>query len=364
MTAQVTESIPVRPATTNAQPLPYDVDYSCRTPVLFLLTCSMLWLIFSLLIGVLALVKMHAPGLLSGVAPLTYGRVAAVSSTAFFYGFASQAGIAIALWLFARLGKAFLVLPRGGLVAGIFWNLVLVLGILGIFDGEMNQFPLFEMPSWTAGGLLAAYVILGLSGLLTYIARSERDSYPSNWFLFAAFFVFPWILSASWLLLGHYPIRGVLQPVVSTWYANNFIAMWLAPIALAIVFYFISKDSQQPLYSYGLAAFGFWFYILFAHGSGFQNLMAVPNWMPSLSTVLNLFLVLPAIAIAWNWHKTWYGRKRGSQTDVSSKYVFLSAISFMAGIVLLNVISCPVVNEVIGFTIFIPGVVAVIAWGF
>src|SRR4051812_41750361 len=114
MTAQVTESAPVRPATSaNAQPLPYEIDHSCRAPVLFLVTCSMLWLIFSLFIGVLASVKMHAPGMLAGVAALTYGRLAAVSSTAFFYGFASQAGIAVSLWLFARLGKAFLVLPRG-----------------------------------------------------------------------------------------------------------------------------------------------------------------------------------------------------------------------------------------------------------
>jgi cytochrome c oxidase cbb3-type subunit 1 len=367
MTAQTTEPTPVSPVNSgNAQPLPHEVDSSCRTPVLYLITCSMLWLLFSLLMGVLAMVKMHAPGLLADVSPLTYGRVAAVASSAFFYGFASQAGIAIALWLFARLGKTFLVLPRAGLVAAIFWNLVLTLGIIGIFAGDMNHFPVFEMPGWTAGGFLIAFLVLGLSGLLTYVARSERDSYPSNWFLFAAFFALPWILSAGWLLLGHYQVRGVLQPIFSTWYANNFVLMWLAPIAIAIVFYFVSKLSQQPLYSYSLAAFGFWFYIAFAHASGFQNLVAVPNWMPSLSTVINLLLLLPVTAILIDWYRTWKApdNRPNKVTDSSARYITFSMYAFAVAAFLLVLISCPKVNGLIGLTIFIPGVAEILTYGF
>jgi cytochrome c oxidase cbb3-type subunit 1 len=363
MTAQITEPISVR-TSGSAQPLPLESDLSCRTPVIFLLTCSVLWLIFSLLASVLASVKMHAPGMLAGHAALTYGRVAAVSSTAFFYGFASQAGIAIALWLFARMGRTFLVIPGGALIAGIFWNVILTFAVVGILGGGMNAFPVFEMPAWAGGGLLAAFVILGLSGILTYVARSERQSYPSNWFLFGAFFILPWILSTAWLLLGRYPIRGVLQPIISTWYANNFIALWLTPLALAVIYYFVSKLSQQPLYSYSLAAFSFWFYLAFAHLSGFQNMVAVPNWLPSLSSIINLLLLLSVAAMLINWYKTWKPTHIKKQKDPASKYILFSMFSFLAGAFLLAFVSCPVFNALLGQTIFLPGLAALASYGF
>jgi cytochrome c oxidase cbb3-type subunit I len=207
MTATTPEKTSTRPAPVEYLPQ-QEIDYSCRNPLLFLFTAGMIWLIFSLVTGILASIKMHAPGMLADSAALTYGRVAAVSSNAFFYGFASQVAIGVALWL----GKTFLVLPRCGLVAAIIWNIGVALGILGIFAGGMSQHRLFEMPAWTALIFFVSFVVLGISGILTFNARNEREVYPTNWYLLAAFFAFPWIISVAYLLLGRYPVRGVLEP--------------------------------------------------------------------------------------------------------------------------------------------------------
>ena len=75
----------------------------------------------------------------------------------------------------------------------------------------MTHFPAYEMPPWTTLIFVVAFLILGLSGLLTFVARTERELYPSAWFLLAAFFVFPWISAVAYLLLGRYPIRPVLE---------------------------------------------------------------------------------------------------------------------------------------------------------
>src|SRR4051812_31686717 len=101
MTASVTETASARPSpgAESWQPLPEDIDHSCRLPVMFLFTWGIVWLIVSLIFGVLGSIKMHAPGMLANEPALTYGRVVAVGSTAFLWGFASQAGIGIALWL-------------------------------------------------------------------------------------------------------------------------------------------------------------------------------------------------------------------------------------------------------------------------
>ena len=337
-------------------PLPPEIDASCRAPLMLLITASLVWLVLSLLFAVLASIKMHAPGMLADVAALTYGRVAAVSSSTLLYGFLSQAGIAAALWLFARMGRTFLVLPNAAIIGGILWNLGVIAGVGGIMAGGMNHFSAYEMPSWTTPILFIAFAMLGLSGLLTFVARTEREVYPSNWFLFAAFFVFPWIITVAYLLLGRYPVRSVMEPIVSTWFANQFTMLWLAPIALAIIFYFVSKLSAQPLFSRQLAVFSFWLYLLGATASGFQNVAALPAWMPILSATVNGLLAIPMLALFWNWYKTWAGQNRAKkQKDLGSKYVVFSAIGFLGTGILLALASCPAVDKVVGLTIFVNG---------
>src|SRR5688572_16242753 len=142
MTTHAPEPVPARPmARENEFPLPQEIDFSCRWPVGNMLLASVFWLVVSLLFAILAQIKMHAPGMFADVAALTYGRVAAVSSSAFLYGFASQAAIAVALWLFARMGRTFLVLPKASVIGVELWNLTVVLGLIGIMAGGMTHFP-------------------------------------------------------------------------------------------------------------------------------------------------------------------------------------------------------------------------------
>lgn len=346
-------------------PLPEEIDDSCRWAVGHMLFASVVWLVISLLFTVFASIKMHAPGMAAHLGALTYGRVAAVASSTFLYGFASQAAIAAALWLFARMGHTFLVLPRAALIAGKIWNFGVLAGSVGILCGAMNQFPAYAMPSWTTWIFLVAFVILGLAGLLTYVARIERDLYPSNWFLFAGFFALPWVLSVAYVLLGRFTVRGVMEPVIGAWFTNNFLMLWLAPIALAIIFYFVSKLSQQPLYSNSMAVFSFWFYLLFATASGFQNIAGLPNWMPNLSSVCNTLMLLPAAVIVMNWFKTWSGHGKSQKAkDRTSKYVAFAGFGFVVAILLNLILSCPQVDEVVGLTIFKEGARTWFLYGF
>jgi cytochrome c oxidase cbb3-type subunit I len=157
-------------------------------------------------------------------------------------------------------------------------------------------------------------------------------------------------------LLGRYEHRGVLEPIISTWFANQFVMLWLAPIALAALFYFIPKLSGQPLYSRPLAIVGFWLYLLGATASGFQNYWALPAWMPVLSSTVNALLAIPVLAILFNWYKTWAGHNKGKKAkDISSKYVVFSATAFLIAAVLGALLSCPAIDVVIGLTIFVQG---------
>lgn len=364
MTATTTDK-PLTRGAASDQLLPQEIDHSCRAPLLYLFTAGMAWLVFSLVVGILASIKMHAPGMLADYAALTYGRVAAVASNAFYYGFASQLAIGIALWLFARLSRTLLVLPRCAFVATILWNLGLTLGIIALFAGDMSQHRLYEMPAWTSLIFFAAFVIYGVSGILTFNARAEREVYPSGWFLIASFFTLPWILSAAHLLLGRYTVRGVVEPPMAIWYANNFVWLWLAPVALATIFYFVPRFSNQPLYSRGLAVFGFWLYLLFASGLGFQHMPGLPNWMPVLSRVLSVLVLLPVAVFAWNWYVTWVGHNRAKkQREPASKYLVFAAFAFVSAMVVNAIVAQPGPDETVGLTVFHLGSAAWVNYGF
>lgn len=348
-----------------AQPPAPEIDASCSRPLLFLITCSVCWLAVSLLVSLIASIKLHGPGFLGQSASLSYGRLVAAASSTFLYGFASQAGIAIALWLMARLGKTFLIWPGGVIVGGLLWNLTTFIGFCGILCGGTTAIPAFEMPILTWPMFLTAYFIFGLSGLLTFISRTETELYPSIWFLLAAFFVFPWVYSTAGFLLGRYHLRAPMQPIVGIWFANNFQALWLGSIALAVIFYFVSKLAQYPLYSHGLAAFGFWFYLLGATAGGFQNMAAVPAWLSALSAVANIILLVPAFAIVVNWFYTWnhHGAKN-KKADPASGYVLVAAYSFLGYAILNAVASLREVDRFLGLTLFPAGVAQLALYGF
>lgn len=342
-----------------------EIDFSCRKPVLFLLGASVVWLVISLLLGVLASVKSHAPGMLAGYASLTYGRVAAAASLSLLYGFASQAGMGIALWLLARLGRTLLVIPSGAVLAALLWNAALCAGILGVFGGEMSQHTAFEMPPRIAPVLFVAYSIIGISGLLTFHARTERQLFPSVWWLVAALFVFPWIFSTAILLLGESPTRGVLEPVVATWFANNFSSLWLGSIAIATVYYFSARLAGQPVHNYGVAVFAFWFYLLTANAGGFQNRAGLPNWMANLSMMANSVGLLAVLAILTNWYRSWVGHNRAKKDkEPAARFISFAIAAFLGSALLTAWASRPSVDQVVGLTYFTVGVANFYVYGF
>src|SRR5258708_16367447 len=86
------------------RPVPVaEIDASLRWPVLLLFVSAVLWLVFGTILALIASIKLHGPGFLNGSAWLTYGRINPAAMNALLYGFASQAGLGVALWLLCRL---------------------------------------------------------------------------------------------------------------------------------------------------------------------------------------------------------------------------------------------------------------------
>src|SRR5262245_8482065 len=114
---------------------PAEIDASCRWPLLLLFTSSVCWLLFGTVLALIAAIKLHKASFLADSAWLTLGRIRPAAMNSFLYGFASQAGIGVMLWLLCRLGRVKLCFQWPLLVASKLWNIGVLVGVIAILLG-------------------------------------------------------------------------------------------------------------------------------------------------------------------------------------------------------------------------------------
>ncbi|MDB6041421.1 MAG: Cytochrome-c oxidase [Verrucomicrobiales bacterium] len=307
------------------------VEASTAVPVALLLTSAIIWLLAGSVLAWLTFVKLHLPSLFAGTPFLTFGRTEPAHWICILYGFALQAGFGTAIWLTCRLSRSALYYRSLVILSALIWNLATLAAVIAILTGNSSGFIRLEMPGTIAPLFVVSAVLIGISILQTLHGRIDRSMFASSWFIFAAICWFPWILSTAGYFLLINPLRGSVQPVLNLWYANNLATLCIAPFALAVIFYFIPKLTERPIYSRGLAVFGFWTYAIFATCGGFNLTAGLPRWLVSFSAVMTLLLIVPGLAFGMNWYATLASGKGRKSRE-------LSFVTFAAGAFLLSIL--------------------------
>jgi cytochrome c oxidase cbb3-type subunit 1 len=339
------------------------VDASTRWPVLLMASASVKWLVLSLIAGTVAFTKLHYPPLLATIPALTYGRLVAFQDAVFIYGFATQAAMAIALWLICRLGATPLIGRGATTIAAIFWNFGVLVGALGILAGNLSPFAHFQFPHNAMPILFLSFCLYGICALLTFASRRECFMYPSLWFVLAGLVFFPWVFASASMTLWAPGLRGSVLPVIAGWAGNNIVTVWLGSIALASIYYFIPKLTGRALHSYALAVFAFWLYVLFGQATGMHATAALPAWIPSLSELCTILMLLPAIANAMNWFIT-LGNAAKKNDDPALRFIWWAAAFYIIGAVVAAIAAFRPVNLFLEFTLFQAGLQAFVLLGF
>jgi cytochrome c oxidase cbb3-type subunit 1 len=331
---------------------PAQIDASCRLPLVGLFLSAAVWLVLGSAFGLIASLKFHAPGFLADCAWLTYGRVRPAGFNCLLYGFCMQAGLGVALWLLARLGRTGLALPGLVTVGAVCWNVGVTAGVWGILAGGSTGFENLEMPSHAARLVLLGYLMIVVWGALTFHQRRERQLYVSQWFLFAALFWFPWTYSTANLLLFSFRVRGMAQAVIGWWYSENLLVVWLGLVGLAAVFYFLPKLTGRELHSRYLALLAFWMLILFGSWGGIPESAPVPAWMPVSSAVARGLGVILIIAVALNVHGTLGGQCSKLLAHPSLRFIGFGVAAFIVGGLMSAASALSEVSHVTHFTWF------------
>ncbi|MDB6020977.1 MAG: hypothetical protein JWQ04_834, partial [Pedosphaera sp.] len=306
----------------------------------------------------------HAPGLLADCAWFTYGRVHPAHLNALTYGFAVQAGLGVVLWMLAHLGRTRLAFTSAIILGAVLWTLGMTVGIAGILYGESTGFEWLEMPRYASVALFFGYLLIGLGAMQTLHERRERQLTTTQWFVMAALFWFPWIYStAEFLLVGH-PVRGALQAAIDCWYANNLMTVWFGFMGLAVIFYFIPKLINRPLYSHYIGIFIFWTLALFGSWGGIPPGSPLPAWMASMSTMGAVLTVVPVLAVAVNVRRTMAGDYSKMSECRPLKFFIFGAMAFVVSGLAGAAMSLMRVSKVTNFTWFLPAHTQFVLYGF
>lgn len=340
-----------------------DGDRCGRFPLMFLFLSAAVWLLVSSFLAFIASLKFHKPDLFADSAWMTYGRISPASTNAFIYGFAIPAGLGVCIWLLSRIGQTRIMLPGLAAVGALVWNFGALLGVAGILNGDSTGFDWLEIPRYASPILFLGYALIGISALVTSSHRRGWELSVAQWFLIAALFWFPWIFSTANLLLVFAPVRGVVQAVINWWFVNN-LKVWFALVGLGIIFHLVPTGVGRPVHNRSLALFSFWLFLFIAPWAGIPVGAPVPAWIPAVSTVASVLLIVPVIGIVMNICGTIGGDCSAIRGNIALRFLQWALPAWVISILIGAAMAIPQVGAITGFTWLGPAVSRFMLFGF
>jgi cytochrome c oxidase cbb3-type subunit 1 len=329
------------------------IDRSAKLVFSFFLSSAGLWLLTAAFFAYLAAAKLTDPFFLSTCEFFTYGKIKVAQANAFVYGWGGNAIFAVSLWILARLSQAEV---RGSfflIVAGVIWNLAITFGLLGILDGHMSGHEMLEMPTEVWPAMLISYLIITFLALVIHRSRQIKETIAPQWFILAALLWFPALFLIAWHGLEINTARGTLQTVLSMWYGQSLIWLWLTPVALGAAYYLIPAVLGRTVDKYYLAIFGFWCIAALAPWSVVHHLEGgpVPMWIPAIGTVMSIAMVFPIAVASTNFHATAFLDIGKVWDSLPLRFVIFGTLSYTVSSYIGVVFSLPAVAKITQFTI-------------
>ncbi len=309
------------------------IDRSARFPVLFFITSASAWLAVAVVLGFVQQMKLHSPAFLDSPSLffLNYGRSYPAFMGALIYGWAIQAGIGVVIWLMARLCRAEIKNAVTLIVAGHFWNIGVLIGVLGILTGNGTSIEWLAFPKAVWPILFGAFSLIVIWLITLFHRRQSREVYISVWYILGACFWFPWIFITANLFIHVFPGSAVAKAATNAWFIGTMIYLVFAPIGIATAYYLIPKILGRPVHSSQLGFYGFWGLAVFGGWTGIQKFMGgpLPAWMPAVSGAFVIFMLIPVLIITVNQLLTVKGNQATAGSSPALRFTFAGIVFFI-----------------------------------
>ncbi|AMG74810.1 MULTISPECIES: cytochrome-c oxidase, cbb3-type subunit I [Sphingopyxis] len=277
----------------------YDDD-----PVRWGVLATVFWGIVGFLVGLYIALQLAFPALNLGLEYTTFGRLRPLHTSAVVFAFGGNALIATSFYVVQRTCRARLAFP--GIARFVFWGyqMFLVLAASGYVLG-ITQSREYAEPEWYVDlWLTIVWVLYGAVFVGTLLKRKEPHIYVANWFYLSFIITIAMLhilnnlaVPVSWTgSLSYSAFSGVQDALVQWWYGHNAVAFFLTVPFLAMMYYFVPKQAQRPIYSYRLSILHFWSLIFLYIWAGPHHLhyTALPDWAQTLGMVFSVILWMPS----------------------------------------------------------------------
>ena len=267
---------------------------------------TMFWGVIGMSVGVIIACQLTWPNIfyVPSQGWLNFGRLRPLHTSAVIFAFGGNALIATSFWVVQRTCRARLA---GGIWPWfVFWGyqLFIVSAAVGYLSG-VTQSREYAEPEWfTDIWLTVIWVAYLLIFLGTLWKRKEPHIYVANWFYLAFIVTIAMLhivnnLAMPVSLLNHKSysaFSGVQDALVQWWYGHNAVGFFLTAGFLAIMYYFVPKRIDRPIYSYRLSIVHFWALIFIYIWAGPHHLhyTALPQWTQTLGMTFSIMLWMPS----------------------------------------------------------------------
>ncbi|PZX64405.1 cytochrome-c oxidase, cbb3-type subunit I [Hydrotalea sandarakina] len=263
---------------------------------------TIFWGIIGMLAGLWVAIDLYYPTANLGLPYTTFGRMRPVHTNAVIFAFVGNGIFMGVYYSLQRLCKARMFSDTLSKLHFWGWQLIIAFGALTLLSGYTTgkEYAELEWPLDIA--IAVVWIIFGINMFGTIIKRRESHLYVAIWFYIATWVTvamlhivnsfeipFSFIKSYSWY-------AGVQDALVQWWYGHNAVAFFLTTPYLGVMYYFLPKAANRPIYSYRLSIIHFWALIFLYIWAGPHHLLytALPDWAQSLGTVFSVMLLLPS----------------------------------------------------------------------
>jgi len=277
----------------------YDDD-----PIRWGVIATLFWGVVGFLAGLYIALQLAYPALNLNSEYTTFGRLRPLHTSAVIFAFGGNALIATSFYVVQRTCRARLAFPS--VARFVFWGyqLFIVLAasgyVLGITEAREYAEPEWYVDLW----LTVVWVAYGAVFIGTILRRREPHIYVANWFYLAFIITIAMLhivnnlsLPVSWVGSKSYSaFAGVQDALTQWWYGHNAVGFFLTAGFLAMMYYFVPKQAERPVYSYRLSIIHFWSLIFLYIWAGPHHLhyTALPDWAQTLGMVFSIMLWMPS----------------------------------------------------------------------
>jgi cytochrome c oxidase cbb3-type subunit I/II len=300
------------------------------------LYATMLWGVVGMLVGLLLAFMFLFPNITDGISWLSFGRLRPLHTNAVIFAFVGNAIFAGVYYSSQRLLKARMFSDLLSKINFWGWQIIIVGAAITLPLGYTTSKEYAEL-EWPFDIAIAiVWVVFGWNLIGTILKRRQRHLYVAIWFYIATFVtvavlhIFNSLEMPVSALKSYSVYAGVQDALVQWWYGHNAVAFFLTTPFLGLMYYFVPKAANRPVYSYRLSIIHFWSLIFIYIWAGPHHLLytALPEWAQNLGVAFSVMLLMPSWGGMINGLLTLRGAWDKVRTDPVLKFMVVAITGY------------------------------------